>query len=277
MADSKLSLTSFSLPMSEVGLVKSLDGLGTDAPWLIQGLASTATRDQQGEVVLVKGLDLTYLNQGKGTFNWNHYGDKDPSSVIGIITENQRTDANELHVKGKLLKHLPKAQAAYNLLKALDAEGEQRRMGMSIEGKVLHRENKVIYKAWVKAVALTMDPVNQDTYVSFAKSFSGAEYVPQEESWMSAVDADTLERALSIAATGEAGMGGRSILSDESLEAAVKNLDWQGKKPVKEREKISKGYTYDEAMQRLRALVPTISDDLAAGLVRMAFRAKQGA
>lgn len=271
-----LALSSFSLPMSEVTLCKSLDELDPTMPWQIQGIASTGSLDQQGEVVLVKGLDLTYLDQGKGTFNWNHYGDKDPSSVIGLINEHSRTDEGELFVKGKLLKHLPKAQAAYNLMKALDAEGDARRMGMSIEGKVLHRQNKVIYKAWVKAVALTMDPVNPDTYVSFGKSFSGAEYVPEEESWMSSIDANTLERALSIASTGAEGMPARSMLSMEALESAVKDQGFDARKS-KVREKISKGYTFDEAVARLKALTPTISDDLAAGIVKLSFRTKHGA
>ncbi len=101
-----LSLESFSIPVSSVSLAKSKAG---DAePWTIEGLASTPSQDQQGEIVLVKGLDLSYLEQGKGTFNWNHFGDKDPSSVVGLITDHSRTIDGELFVKGKLLKNLPR-------------------------------------------------------------------------------------------------------------------------------------------------------------------------
>lgn len=263
-----LTLESFSLPVSAAGLVKSASG-GSDEPWWIEGLASTPSEDQQGEVVLVKGLDLSYLDQGKGTFNWNHFGDKDPSSVIGLITNHNRTPDGELYVKGRLLKHLPKAQACYNLMKALDAEGESRRMGMSIEGKVLHRQNKVIYKAWVKAVALTMDPVNQDTYVSFAKSFAGAEFIPLDDSPIAGFDAVTLERALSIASTSVGGVSGGSILAPESLEKKPKDLDWAGQK--KSREKISKGYSFAEAVRLLKSLAPNASDELIDGIVRFAF------
>lgn len=262
-----LKLESFSIPAASVGLVKSHSG--DDEPWMIEGLASTPSRDQQGEVVLVKGLDLSYLDQRKGTFNWNHFGDKDPSSVIGLITQHQRTDGGELYVKGRLLKGLPKAQAAYTLMKALSEEGETRRMGMSIEGKVLHRENKVIYKAWVKAVALTMDPVNQDTYVSFAKSFAGAEYVPQDESPLAALDPSTLERALSIATTSSGAPNGGSILTPAHVEGSLTDLGPMAK--TKRREKMSKGYTYAEAVAYIKTLVPRASEEFADGLVRFAF------
>lgn len=263
-----LTLESFSLPVNTVGLAKSM--AGSDEPWMIEGLASTPTEDQQGEIVLVKGLDLSYLDAGKGTFNWNHFGDKDPSSVIGLITQHRRTQEGEFWVKGRLLKALPKAQAAYNLLKALDEEGETRRMGMSIEGKVLHRQNKVIYKAWVKAVALTMDPVNQDTYVGFAKSFAGAEYASTAESELASLDPFTLERALSIATTSAGSASGGSILSPAHLEAAPVDQGPFAKKS-RTREKMSKGYTYGEAVSHLKTLVPHASDEFIDGLVRFAF------
>jgi hypothetical protein len=267
-----LSLDSFSLPVTSVGLAKSQSG--EEEPWMIEGLASTPTQDQQGEIVLVKGLDLSYLEQGKGTFNWNHFGDKDPSSVVGLITRHNRTLDGELYVKGKLLKALPKAKACYDLMKALDSEGEVRRMGMSIEGKVLHKQNRVIYKAWVKAVALTMDPVNPDTYVKFAKSFAGAEYVPQGESALVDLDPSVLERAIAIAKS-EASSGSvaeGSVLVPESLERDVHNLGYAGGKKRKQpREKMSKGYSYDEAFRYIKSLVPHASDEFVSGLVQFAF------
>jgi hypothetical protein len=156
-------------------------------------------------------------------------------------------------------------------MKALNQEGEERRMGMSIEGKVLHRQNKVIYKAWVKAVALTMDPVNQDTYVSFAKSFAGAEYIPFGESSIAQMDPHTLERALSIASSSAGSASGGSILAPEHLESGEKDLDWASRKRKAVREKMSKGYTYGEATSFLKQLVPHATDEFIDGLVRFAF------
>lgn len=273
-----LRLDTFYIPASAVSLVKSETSAGQRAePWMIQGLASTLRQDQQGEMVLVKGLDLSYFDRGLGTFNWNHLGDKDPSAVIGLIKEYRRTPDGELFVKGNLLKALPKAQHCWNLLKALDEEGEQRRMGMSIEGKVLHKHNKVIYKAWVKAVALTMDPVNPDTYVSFAKSFSGAEYCAAGESTLARLDVVDLERALSVASTTTGSATGGSILTPEDLESTAHDLDYMGGDDPAETkrkttsEKMSKGYTQDEAISLITQLSPRLSRDIAEDLVRFAF------
>lgn len=273
-----LSITSFSLPISEVGLRKSEASYGDDSPWLIQGIASTPDRDQQGEIVLLDGLDLSYLEEGKGTFNWNHFGDKDPSSVIGVITESQKTPDRQLYVSGRLLKNLPKARACYELMKALESEGEQRRMGMSVEGKILHREHKVIYKAWVKAVALTMDPVNPNTYVSFAKSFSGATLAEEDEP-LAQITPSVLERALTIAGSMDGSMPNpRSVLSKEHLESNVVDLGFDAKKrngkKLLKSDKHFQGLNYDEAVQHLVTLAPQLSTGLAAGIVRLALRSK---
>jgi hypothetical protein len=289
-----LQLDSFQIPIASVGLVKGTAVAGVAAgvdPWVIEGRASTPRQDQQGEIVLVKGLDLSYLDRGLGTFNWNHFGDKDPSAVIGLIQQYRRTDDGELYVKGKLLKALPKAQHCWNLLKALDEEGESRRMGMSVEGKVLHKHNKIIYKAWVKAVALTMDPVNPDTYVRFAKSFSDAEFASDSE--LTEFDPSVLERALSIASTSGAALGGvngASILSKEDLEKEPKDLDYAGGHTSSEdaehsenrsrkraSEKMSKGYSYDEAVMLVKQLCPATPDDVVHGIVRFAFQNAAGA
>lgn len=280
-----LQLDSFQIPISSVSLVKGQSVAGgavEPEPWMIEGRASTPRQDQQGEIVLVKGLDLSYLDRGLGTFNWNHFGDKDPSSVIGLIKQYRRTDDGELYVKGKLLKGLAKAQHCWSLLKALDEEGESRRMGMSVEGKVLHKQNKVIYKAWVKAVALTMDPVNPDTYVRFAKSFSDAEFAPTSE--LTEFDPSVLERALSIASTSGTAMGavnGASILSKEDLERSPKDLDYAGgedddapksHKRKGSSEKMSKGLAYNEAVNLIKQLSPATPDDVVHGIVRFAFQ-----
>lgn len=189
--DDSLVLHSFSIPVDSVELTKSKSG--KDEEWTIQGLASTNSLDQQGEIVLVKGLDLSYLDSGRGTFNWNHRGDSDPSSVVGIITESRRTPNNELFIKGKLLKSLPKARHVYDLLKALQKDCPDRKMGMSIEGKVLARNGNQIVKAWVKAVALTLDPVNKDTWVSFAKSMETYEVMTEADEPLSAMPVSALE------------------------------------------------------------------------------------
>ena len=49
-------------------------------------------------------------------------------------------------------------------------KGDQGRMGMSVEGKILERDpsnRNVIKKCQIRAVALTMNPVNADTHCDF--------------------------------------------------------------------------------------------------------------
>src|SRR5208337_1949991 len=52
--------------------------------------------------------------------------------------------------------------------------GSKRKLGLSIEGKVKERDGangKVIKKAWLKNIAITYNPINQNTYVDLIKSF----------------------------------------------------------------------------------------------------------
>jgi hypothetical protein len=281
MADT-LALHDFSMPVDMVTLAKA--GSDDDGEWCIEGLASTPSLDQQNEVVMVKGLDLSYLEQGRGTFNWNHKGDADPSSIVGVITHCQRTPNGELLVKGKLLKSLPKAKHIYQLMKALAKDCPDRKMGMSIEGKVLARNGNQIVKAWVKAVALTLDPVNKDTWVNFAKSMEGMTWVePSEENLFAGYTPEVLEEALAktLSAGGSAvgGVNGGSILSPESLEAQVHDTGYDAEEPRKKSkrarrrssEKMNKSYTYDEAVKRLRQLEPSLSDTWVEKIVRFTF------
>ena len=58
------------------------------------------------------------------------------------------------------------------------SKGDQGRMGMSVEGKILERDPKdhtIIKKCQIRAVALTMNPVNTDTHCDIAKSLNTAD------------------------------------------------------------------------------------------------------
>lgn len=276
--DASLSLHSFSIPVDGITLSKAT--ASEDGDWVIEGLASTPSRDQQNEVVLVKGLDLSYLEEGRGTFNWNHRGDADPSSVVGVITHCERTPQGQLLVKGKLLKSLAKAKHVYQLMKALAKDCPERQMGMSIEGKVLARNGNMIVKAWVKAVALTLDPVNKDTWVTFAKSMDGMEWAAPGSEPLVDAPVDLLEsamlKALSVGATTAGSSVGASILTPESLESEVHPTveTPKSKRRKKKGEKMNKSYSFDEAVALLRRTAPTMSDRLIHHIVSHTFRSK---
>lgn len=152
-----------------VELTKSKNG-----DWRVFGLASTANLDRQGEVVNLDGLDLSPISQGKGVFNYDH--GKGPENTLGIIDTFKR-DNNGLYLGGYLFKEHDKAKSVYQIMKSLKKE-HRGRIGMSIEGVIKERAGngrKRIEKAVITACALTMNPVNTDTYADLVKSMNSAE------------------------------------------------------------------------------------------------------
>lgn len=150
-------------------IVKSEDG-----EWKISGLASTANVDRQGEVILQNGIDATPIAHGKGFFNFDH--DNSPENTLGLLDGYKQT-AQGLYVHGRLFKNHARAQAVYGIMTSLK-KGDVGRVGMSVEGKVIERDPlnpKIIKKCSIKNVALTLNPVNQDTYVDLVKSLSMSE------------------------------------------------------------------------------------------------------
>ena len=127
--------------------------------------------DLQGEIVFIKGLDTSYL-ENRGTFNWDH--GKEPGDILGEIDKvNKDESSGKLYVEGFLYPHISKAQDVVRILKSLKATNSKRQLGMSIEGKVKERDamdGKQIKKAWIKSVAITYHPINQGTFLDFVKS-----------------------------------------------------------------------------------------------------------
>lgn len=144
---------------------------GADGDWRIRGLASTASRDRQGEVILQDGIDLSPIDQGRGVLNWDH--GKGPENTVGLLDGYMKTGQG-LVVEGRLFKNHSKAKAIHGIMSSL-GKSDQGRMGMSVEGKILERtgdDGKVIKKCQINAVALTMNPVNQESHADLIKSMS---------------------------------------------------------------------------------------------------------
>jgi hypothetical protein len=147
---------------------------GADGDWKVSGLASSNAVDRQGEVILPEGIDATPIAKGKGFFNFDH--DNSPESTIGILDGYQKTPQG-MFVSGRLFKNHTKAKAVYEIMTSL-GKSDKGRVGMSVEGKVIERDpfNKsIIRRCIVKNVAITMNPVNQDTYADIIKSFNASE------------------------------------------------------------------------------------------------------
>jgi len=144
----------------------------------IKGLASTGDKDLQGEIIKQQGLDISVLKSGKGYLNWEHKND--PKNIIGLIDDAEITEKG-LMVDGQLFKKHDQAKAVHQILDSLD-DNRKHRIQMSVEGTVISKSDgkekgsgKVIDKARITAVALTMNPVNKSTYAELVKSLTAVE------------------------------------------------------------------------------------------------------
>jgi len=137
---------------------------------IIKGVASTPHRDEQDESMLQAGLDVSYF-QKHGWFNYDHHRDE----ILGYpFADSVRVDKSGLFVEGVLLEGEPRADYIFTLSKALQRAGGERKLGMSVEGRVLKkRPDGTIEKAKIYNVAITPHPVNtQARFDVLVKSFT---------------------------------------------------------------------------------------------------------
>lgn len=149
--------------------VDLIEKSGESDKWLIKGVASVEVPDLDEEIIIIKGMDTSYLEQS-GLINWNHQ--KGANALIGEITKSEKFTSKkpaELYVEGQLYKDQPEARNVYNLMKAIQKSGSSRKMKMSVEGKALLRDGKKIIKSKMFNVALTMQPINPFSYAILSK------------------------------------------------------------------------------------------------------------
>lgn len=167
MAD-KYENISFWMPIQAVISKGSKDSTGADTEgrrW-IQGIASTDDVDLQGEIVEQQGIDFSYFLK-YGYFNDDHKAG--PEFKIGEPTDCKVTSRG-LWVKGFLHKGNKHADAYWEKIKSLDMSDSRRRIGFSIQGKVISKVGNRIKKCWIQDIAITPQPVNAATWAEVAKS-----------------------------------------------------------------------------------------------------------
>lgn len=192
---------SFCLPFD---VLKSTDANSDE--WRIGGYASTSSEDRQGDEIVQKGLDYDdFVNYG--WFNFDHHNDQ----ILGYPDKDKcKIDSHGFYVEGTLLKGVETAKNMWETALALQKSGANRKLGFSVEGKVLQRNafGKIV-KAKIYNVAITPNPANTScTWDALVKSFT--------------TDKDDIEKAL------EAGHGDTngSAIVPESLESAFKTLSY---------------------------------------------------
>ena len=215
----------------------------------IQGIASTSSRDLQGEIVDQQGIDFTYFLES-GWFNNDHKPGF--ANKVGQPTE-ARITKNGLWVKGFLLENHKVADEIWELMHSLEATQSDRRLGFSIQGKVKERQGNKIKKCWIMDIAITPAPVNTTTWAEIAKSLSAHNWAfgKETEKSMGGAHTATVQQVPLH--------GAHSVLGVESLEGDVKE----------DRDDIDKGLTIEEAVTFLETnhgLSRSAAEDVAKAI-----------
>lgn len=134
----------------------------------VEGIASTTDLDLQAEVVNQSGIDFSYFLKF-GYFNNDHKPGFE--NKVGQPTECKITSKG-LWTKGFLFKNHKVADAIWELANAIEASQSDRKLGFSIQGKVLRRAGKTILKCWIQDIAITAAPVNTNTWLDIVKSLN---------------------------------------------------------------------------------------------------------
>lgn len=188
---------------------------------IIGGIASTASVDSDGESIDPYGYDTSRFLR-YGFMNWNHLTKSNPAAAIGQPIKATPTK-DGLYIEAKLYPYSQTAKDVYELAQVLEKSGSDRRVGFSIEGKVLQRDPKNpkrILKALLTGCAVTLSPKNTDTYLTILKSEDvEREAVP--------TDVDGVERAVLV----DARDGQTRYTVDKSFKI-LKSLDCTSAAPV---------------------------------------------
>lgn len=186
----------------------------------IGGFVTTADLDQHGERLIQDGLDFSHF-LSKGWFNDNH--SRDTAGIVGYpeLAERRVKDGQDgWYVEGYMLKGHKRADELWELANALQKSG--RRLGYSVEGKILERQGEdgsTVARALVKNVAITNCPVNDKTALEvLAKSL------------------DVMNKALAVGPANPAGPAGAPVTPGGGAPLIPESLDTGRKKKRKKGE-----------------------------------------
>ena len=154
---------------------------------LLDGIAGSEAIDSSGEILSVKGADISSLEKD-GTLNWEHRGDDapgaSPNDVIGRVIkakkifgaddcENDREkffwDKIELPFIYCVFRlhdgagH-PGAVAAAAAIRDAEANGEAPVLNFSVEGSTLEKKNNTLLRSVIRRIALTQKPCNKSAH-----------------------------------------------------------------------------------------------------------------
>lgn len=153
-------------------VIKAKDDSGVEK-MRIAGIASTTDEDSDEEILLPSGFDLSYFTNN-GFVNWHHRQKDKPSAIIGEPSEAKIIQGGKQMKVVCDLYNTPLAKEVYDLGVVLQTQSKTgRRLGFSIEGKVLERDAnnpKIVTKAAITGCAITYQPKNGSTIAEIVKA-----------------------------------------------------------------------------------------------------------
>ena len=144
------------------------------------GLASDNSKDLEGQTLEPAGYEIDgFLKEG--LVNLEHFTSRkgDPKYWIGEPIDG-KVKNNEFYTKVKLWKGKDLAQNFWDTVLIMKANNSKRKPGFSIEGTALEKDplNKNrITKAKINHIALTMNPVNKNSWADIVKGQQKEDFV----------------------------------------------------------------------------------------------------
>lgn len=165
----------------------SIDPTTGEKVMRLGGIASTSDEDSDGEFLDPKGFDIKPLIES-GMVNWHHQAKDQPATIIGEPTKAE-IRPNGLYIETELYPSSKIACDVWELAGTLEKDSKTRRLGYSIEGKVVKRKSedkkspdyKKIDKAIITGVAITHQPKNPKTFANIIKGEINDELDEDEE------------------------------------------------------------------------------------------------
>lgn len=214
---------------------------------IVSGIASTSSKDADGEFLDPKGFDLSYFLD-KGFINWNH-GKSPLERAIGKpLEKGTEIKDGDMVLRCELFPESGLAQEVYQLGEILEAQGLS--LGYSIEGEVIERDpmdSRRVTKAKITSCAITPNPKNQDAVAELAKGHGLNELNNNNNN---KVDSNKFDYQKLIDAdpnlTGSQLNAISTIMNTSKSDELLKALEVLGleKAPVKETEVLEKGMNY---------------------------------
>lgn len=154
---------------------ENIDPTATEQQMVLGGIASTIDADTDGEMLDPNGFDIAPLMK-TGVVNWHHQAKGQPKTIIGEPIKGEIRPEG-LYIETSLYPSSQIARDVYELAQTLSTDSSTRRLGYSIEGKVIKRKSdkpsspdyKKISKAIITGVAITHMPKNSKTFANIIK------------------------------------------------------------------------------------------------------------